>query len=918
MSMKKRIIGSFFISLLLFVFASLNIGSGDFVVDGGVKVDNIAINNGDGAVCYIDGGTPTYFTTIERALEVAKADSAAQTIYVIPDNVSKNVTITRDCIISKEDTLILPYQDKLWEDREGKAKLRNRFADDCEAMVKQNRKTLVRIQKGVTLTVDGALNIGGILGNAASGYQGLQGQTSGFYAEILMEAGTDIHTAGGAKYGAKIEVNGTIDCRGYIKETAISDDIKIQPQLILENTASMSLPFVIYDYQGANGTGGIYCGDYTIDLWDILQGAFGGTLEPSGKACPFVLFDIPNIQILTKISSGATVNSLVSLHTDEKKITAIGITKTFTESWNTDKFTLIGDTNSLLSIKSRYIIARYKPANLGYTEVLRYSENPTRTTVDFYGECNFGTMAMTLNAQIAKVKIDTKAILFPFSYRWAFNIRRGGIINVSNGIKLMNGCSLNIDNGGTLNLQNGARIIFYNQNWTDYKVTIPYVPTYMNNDAVASLQNLTTASDLILNETNSQVTGTTPLINNGTVNLESGSSLGGLIQTDSESGKIIAEDGLRNTVDSLETSGSGSQSGTNYIFKPVNPKMLTEKAQMHAITDFTSLPLIDVSSGTYEGTKLNDSYGFGTRAGSATIIGDDSILPNATKTFEIKDNSSHLLGDEFVWSCDDETKLALNSKSGKSITVTGLESGPVTLSCTIRYKGTDIMTVTKSIKVEKEPYVNVSVSPDTSSILDNPSDPYNIGGIGDYRDFTVTLDTNCTNYKFNWVYDSSKVKMTQLSGSYPTFTCRMTTIAAGSDTLKLNFTSDEITKNDCWTQAITIANNKRMTKLTVNPSKVEATVSAWSYKAFSPCKATVNTDGDLPSSVLWKYSDNGNGQGSHMQIDNVSLKGNEITITGKGQAVAWGTYTSTFYIYCNNGINGAEVRTGTLTLEIHS
>ena len=334
---------------------------------------------------------------------------------------------------------------------------------------------------------------------------------------------------------------------------------------------------------------------------------------------------------------------------------------------------------------------------------------------------------------------------------------------------------------------------------------------------------------------------------------------------------------------------------------------------MHGITDFTSLPLSDVSSGTYEGTRLNGSYGFGTRAGTATIKGDDSILPKATKTFEIIDNSSHLLGDKFVWSCDDETKLVLNSKSGRSITVTGLEYGQVTLTCKICYKGSDIKTVTKSIMVEKEPYVNVSVSVDTSSIYDNPSEPYKIGGICDYRDITVTLDTNCTNYKLNWEYNSSKVKMVQTSGSYPTFTYHMTTIAAGSDTLKLNCTSDEITKNDCWTQAITIANNKRISYLKVDPTTFSGEVSALSFSSIT-CKATVNTDGNLPSSVLWKYiKENG-----YSQIKSISLNGNEITITGEGQSVAWKKYTSTFYIYCNNGINGAEVKSDTLTLEVHS
>lgn len=917
--MKKSFIRLFFISLFLFVFASLNIGSGDFVVHEEVKVDNITINDGDKAVCYIDGSDPTkhtYFTTIERALEVAGDNTTAETIYVIPDNVDKNVTITRNCTISTNDTLILPYQDKLWSDREGKTKLRNRFADDCEAMVKQNRKTVVKIQKGVTLTVNGILNIGGVLGNAAPDVQGLQGQTSGFYAEILMEAGSDIHAAGGAKKGAKIEVNGTLDCRGYIKETAISDDTNIQPQLVLNATAKTSLPFVVYDFQGANATGGIYCGgkDGIIDLSDILGGIFdkNKVLSFNGKACPFVLFDMPNVQILTSIYSGATVTGLVSLHTNKQTVVI-----DFEESWNYDQFTLIGSTNSLLTINSKSIDVRYKPAHLGYTEVLRYSENPTRTTIDFNGECTFGSMAMTLNAQIAKVKIDTKDILFPFSYRWAFNIRKGGKINVSNGIKLMNGCSLNIDAGGTLNLQNGARIAFYNNDWTDYKTTIPYSPTYLIHGTRdnATLQNMTAENELNVVSTASDVSGKTSLINNGTINVNSGAALGGLIQTNSENGKLIFVDGATNSVESLETNGTGGRNGATYVFKQVNPQTLVEKAQMHAINDFTSLPLIDVPSGTYEGTQLNGSYGFGTRVGSATIKGDDSILPNDTKTFEITDNSSHLLGDDFVWSCDDETKLALSSKSGKSITVTGRECGKVNLSCKIRYQGTDIKTVTKSIKVGPNPMVTV----DTSNIYDNPSDPYNIGGIGDYRDITVTMDKDCINSQIEWVYDSSKLKLTQTSGSYPTFTYRFTTMAAGNDTLKFNYISKNVTENDCWTQTISIANNTRINTFEISPATFTGKSSkVVRYDDFEG-KANVNADGDLNNQIFfddscYKSSDD------HLRVKSVSLSGKQLTIKWQGHvsALTWETsFSRTFYVYSKNGVNGGNVKSNELTLEVH-
>lgn len=909
--MKKSFIRLFFISLFVFIFASLNIGSSDFVVNGEVKVDNISINDGDRAVCYIDGSTPIYFTTIERALEVAGADdkkATAETIYVIPNNVDKNVTITRNCTISTNDTLILPYQDKSWNDREGKTKSRNRFADDCEAMVKQNRKTVVKIQKGVTLTVNGTLNIGGILGNAAPDVQGLQGQTSGYYSEILMEVGTDIHAADGKKEGAKIEVNGTLDCRGYIKETAISDDINIQPQLVLNATAKTSLPFVVYDFQGANATGGIYCGGDggTIDLGEILGGVFdkNKVLTFKGNACPFVLFDMPNVQILTSIYSGATVTGLVSLHTNKQTVVF-----EFAESWNYDQFTLIGSTNSLLTIKSKSIDVRYKPAHLGYTEVLRYSDNPTRTTIDFNGECDFGSMSMILNAQIAKVKIDTKNILFPFSYRWAFNIRKGGKINVSNGIKLMNGCSLNIDAGGILNLQNGARLAFYNEPWTDHKTTIPYSPTYLiygKNDT-ASLQNLTAENELNVASSESDVSGTTPLFNNGTIDVNSGAALGGLIQTNSENGKLIFASGAANTVDSLETNGTGGRDGATYVFKQVNPHTYTKTAQMHAINDFTSLPLIDVSSGTYEGTQLNGSYGFGTRVGSATIKGDDSILPKATKTFEITDNSTHLLGDEFVWSCDDETKLALNSKSGKSITVTGLECGRVNLSCKIRYKGTDIKTVTKSIKAGPNPTVTV----DTSNIYDNPSDPYNIGGIGDYRDITVTMDKDCSNSRIEWVYYSSKLQLTQTSGSYPTFTYRFTTIAAGDDTLKFNYISDNVTENDCWTQNISIANNKRLTKFEVNPATFTGKSSKIArYDDFEGKATIINANGYLNNQIFFDDSCYTSSD-DHLRVKSVSLSGNMLTIKWQGKGggrLGSSSYSRTFRVYSKNGVNGGVVK----------
>ena len=175
--------------LLLFLinFFLLTFANSSFVFTAESKEYEIFESSNVQPVCYISEDNPRYFTTIERALEVAGSNEASDTIYVIPNNILNNVTITRDCTIDNLDTLILPYEGTTWDFREGPTELKNRFADDSPAMVSQNRKTLVTIKQGVTLNVKGTLNIGGILGNASNGYQGLQGQTSGSYSEILME-----------------------------------------------------------------------------------------------------------------------------------------------------------------------------------------------------------------------------------------------------------------------------------------------------------------------------------------------------------------------------------------------------------------------------------------------------------------------------------------------------------------------------------------------------------------------------------------------------------------------------------------------------------------------------------------------------------------------------------------------------------
>lgn len=896
--MKKVKLITLLTTLLLIIASIFNFGLSSFI--SGASLD-VSIKDAPRVVCYTGDNK---FTTIEKALEFATNKeniNVANTIYVIPGT---NPTITKDCTIDEKDTLCLPYEGKTWDFREGPSTLNNRFADDCEAMVTANRKSLVTIKRGVTLTVNGTLQIGGILGNASVGYQGLQGQTSGSYAEILMEAGNT------SLQGAKIQVsaNGSIDCRGYIKETEISDNPNIQPQLILDDSSNLQLPFVIYDFQGANATGGIFLGSDSIGISSIVTSP---TITKDGYACPFSLFDFPNIQISTKINSGANVVALVSLHTNAVSVSVIS----FEESWNNDSFVVVGGENSLITINSGYITVRYKPANLGYTEVIYYPVSNTRTTVEFFGDCNFGSLQMTLNAQIAKVKINTSKILFPFSYRWAFRIKNGGTVNINNGIKFMNGCYLEIENGGCLELQSGAKVILYNQTWTDHKTTIPYIPTYSKDgtQTVATLQDLTTSYNLGVTTKTPSITGEALLINNGLINMNSGISFGGNISSSAINGVISYLSGATNEISSLETNGNGrvADNKLSYVFSHVNPQFIKENGTFDSVNDFTNIQNALLTEGSFSSINLSGNYAFGTVKGSSSIIGDSTILPNASKTYTITDNSSHLLGDSFIWSCSDTSKLNLNATSGKSITATGVSSGEVTLTCKIYYQNNLVYTANKTITVEKEPYANISVSVDTSNILDDPDSPFSIGGIRDYREITVTLDTNCTNYSLNWTYNTSLFKVSLLSSSYPVYKYKFETIYYGDDTLKLSFTSDEITKNDCWTQDVSIANNLRVTSIVVNPSSWTGDADAnLSYDYFT-MTGDITTDGNITNIAKEdKKTD------TNAKVNSISLSGSTLTLNCSGRSIAWQSYTTTFYVYTNNGVNGNKVLSNLLTFKI--
>ena len=271
----------------------------DFVSNDGNYVYYCQVQTTMLAVAYIN---TTYYGTIEKAL-VASSNS---TVYVI---VGRNPIIRSTCEIKEGTTLILPYSsDGSYNGRQrgenkGDASGNNIWYDDIStnAFADTNEayyRTLnVTIAKGITLTNNGTLFVGGITGWEG---QKLAGQTSGFYAQITMDE------------NSKILNTGTLTCLGYIKDLNAS-----KPSLGVESTSgTVSAPFVIHDYRGGSSTVGAYAASNSGGV-----NAFNAKNQP-GNIFPFNRFNMPNIATLT-IHYGASLIGYGDLYTPKTTIASV-------------------------------------------------------------------------------------------------------------------------------------------------------------------------------------------------------------------------------------------------------------------------------------------------------------------------------------------------------------------------------------------------------------------------------------------------------------------------------------------------------------------------------------------------------------------------------------------------------------------
>ena len=378
-------------------YVGMNNGvSGIFTVTGwqnGQGKTVISIQNGE------DLYAVTEFTEAKVVFGNQVYQSLSEALAALPDDAVGNLDIVwsdepqvltaGEYVIPAGVTLRLPYANGQYGRKLGEL-------TDNPSMFYANAvdgKIMLIINEGATLTVNGGISVGGIIGYPDSA-RPYQGQTSADHA-ILQLDGELIIQGGG-----KLEVNGYIVGNGKVELTA---------------GAVSCLPFIVKDYRGGTNSTNVYYEDIS----------------------PFNIFEMPNIQTEYIIHYGAAEKAYAMLFASEKYNEAI--------------VEAIGENGIIRIAEGGYVVKRttaidnprYSAETAAYEPVKEF-----RTTIDVYGGGSDGAMSLLL---LGLISVNTEDVFLGIPYTYSITLHDGEY-NIYNKYKIMPGGSLKVAEDATLTL----------------------------------------------------------------------------------------------------------------------------------------------------------------------------------------------------------------------------------------------------------------------------------------------------------------------------------------------------------------------------------------------------------------------------------------------------------------------------------
>lgn len=388
-------------------------------------------------------GDSTYVAKLK--ITSVKLESDAANLYTIEDALnnatSGTVIITADTAFAAAGTysgdgyytvkagvtLLLPYDSSVLTaesnvaDNSGTSA---RFADENEM---NYLKLRLYIPDLLELNVNGYISIGGILGSAGIG---MQGHTSGNYAQINLDGTLNINE------------NGRLDVYGYIKGSG---------NVHINDKGTVYSPFVVRDFKG---------GSYTLSAY--LK-----------SIAPFSQYEMPNIQTAMRIEYGALYYARASLYASSK--------------YNTTFAVIIGKEGVIDLNEGGYILTTFTPESDHDKFLVEGYTNATAagyTEVTLYGGAHDN--ALTLSVGMDLVEPTTASCLLGIPYNFSFKFVTGEY-NLNMQYKVLPGATFTVGEAATVNINNN--FIVYTKDFNDVNATGSVSPyPSMEKDGVLFVQ----------------------------------------------------------------------------------------------------------------------------------------------------------------------------------------------------------------------------------------------------------------------------------------------------------------------------------------------------------------------------------------------------------------------------------------------
>jgi len=446
----------------------------------------------------------TLYTSLAKALEAVASSSdkkivqissgtLTNSMYTIPNGVSLVVPyLATDTTIQTKTEIVegpanSTYENanmKLYSGLYGNGPTANVLLPDKEVTYTLTipKETTVTVASGGKFVIGGTI----VAGNVSN--TGISGGTAGPHSNVQLE-GT-------------LNVNGILSSCGYILGGGTVN---------VNSGGTLYQPFIFMDYIN---------GQYVVASND-------------DKTFPFNRYAMINVQSDLHVVAGGVIKGYVDLYTSTVSVSFI----TVIERHNVACIPVIAQKEGLIRLTSgtldiSYDSTRYAKDDAHNAQGL-YDRVGT-TTMDFRGEASFNSFSLTINVAASDYVLDSSKDAFAIPYNYIINLSNpengNGTYTIVSKVRLMPGATMTVEEGATLNVNdNGVLVIM--DGFRDHSAVATTVDP-------ANWNNFHYPSATVLENSPGINTGVANLIVNGTLNVASTGTFGGLVQTNG-SGKIL-------------------------------------------------------------------------------------------------------------------------------------------------------------------------------------------------------------------------------------------------------------------------------------------------------------------------------------------------------------------------------------------